>query len=470
MKSYLLPCLVLGCVVSVAACEQHADSPQPTDQTQEIRELRLELQRISARLAVLEAAHTPRALAPGASSVSPATAPSAVTAAPPTPVPSPLTEADRHSLDFLNRTTIDVGVDGYYAQNFNHPIGRVNLLRAYDVSSNSFSINQASLIVEHLPRSEAGQRFGGRVDLQFGQATETVQGSAANELRPQVWRNLFQAYGSYLAPVGHGLRIDFGKWASSLGVEGNYTKDQMNYSRSFLFTYLPYYHMGLRANYDVTPRINVGYWLVNGAAQTEDFNSFKSQAFVGTFKPATTVAWTVNYYFGQEQRDVLAAATAGVPPVAPQPGLPISSISPVPSGREHIFDTYATWQATPRLTFVGEADYVINREQPHSAPAHISGGAAYARYTLPRRWAGAARAEYLSDRGGLFSGSTQALKEGTLTLEHQLEPGFVARFEYRRDLSNQRFFLTDREGLRSTAQSTATIGLIYCWGQRQGSW
>ena len=93
-----------------------------------------------------------------------------------------------------------------------------------------------------------------------------------NEQRPQVWRNLFQAYGSYLAPVGSGLRIDFGKFASSLGNEGNYTKDQIAYSRAYSFSFLPFYHMGFRTNYNVTPKLNVGYELVNGSNQTEDFN------------------------------------------------------------------------------------------------------------------------------------------------------------------------------------------------------
>ena len=130
-------------------------------------------------------------------------------------------------LSFFRGTTLNFGIDGYYGYNFNQPVGRVNLLRAYDVSSNSFSLNQASVVVEHLPT--AAERFGGRVDLQFGQATDTLQGSPANEQRPQVYRNLFQAYGSYLAPVGSGLQIDFGKFASSLGNEGNYTKDQITY-------------------------------------------------------------------------------------------------------------------------------------------------------------------------------------------------------------------------------------------------
>jgi hypothetical protein len=62
-----------------------------------------------------------------------------------------------------------------------------------------------------------------------------LQGGAQNEPRPQVYRNVFQAYGTYVAPLGKGLTIDFGKWASALGPESNYTKDQINYSRSYFF-------------------------------------------------------------------------------------------------------------------------------------------------------------------------------------------------------------------------------------------
>lgn len=384
--------------------------------------------------------------------------------------PSAVTPEDRKTLDFFGGTTLNFGVDGYYAYNFDHPIGRVNLLRAYDVSSNSFSINQASLVIEHLPQSQPGKRFGGRIDLQFGQATETLQGSSANEQRPQVWRNLFQAYGSYLAPIGTGVQVDFGKWASSLGVEGNYTKDQINYSRAYLFNYLPFYHMGFRANYNLTSKVNVAYWLVNGAQQTEDSNGFKSQAFIATLKPAKSLTWNVNYYFGQEQRNVQPTINPGIPTSPTQPGLPLQNISPSPDGREHIFDTYATWTVNPKLTVVGEGDYVISRTFQQSAPAHVSAAAAYVRYALPRSSAVAARTEYLSDRGGLFSGTTQALKEATFTFEHQFEPGLISRLEYRRDFSNQRFFLTDRTGLLSPSQTTATLGLVYWWGQKQGSW
>ena len=132
-----------------------------------------------------------------------------------------VTAEDRSTLDFLRDTTLNVTVDGYYEYNFNQPIGRVNLLRAYDVSSNSFSLNQAGIVIENAAVPSAGKRFGARVDLQYGQATETVQGGTQNELRPQVYRNLWQAYGTYVAPFGSGLPVDFGKWAGALGVEGN---------------------------------------------------------------------------------------------------------------------------------------------------------------------------------------------------------------------------------------------------------
>src|SRR6202007_2578822 len=48
-------------------------------------------------------------------------------------VPSSLSPDDRKTFDFLHDSTINVGLDAYYMYNFNHPVGRVNLLRAYDV-------------------------------------------------------------------------------------------------------------------------------------------------------------------------------------------------------------------------------------------------------------------------------------------------------------------------------------------------
>ena len=387
---------------------------------------------------------------------------------------STLTPRDRASLDFLRDTTIDLGLDTYYAYNFNYPVGRVNLLRAYDVLSNEFSLNQASVVFDHPPDAGAGRRWGGRLDLQFGQATDTLQGNPANEPRPEIYRNIFQAYGTYVIPLGKGVNVDFGKWSSSLGIEGNYTKDQMNYSRSFWFDFLPFYHMGLRTSIPLNDRFAVNYWIVNGTNQVEATNGFKDELFGFTAKPGKTVSWTLNYYLGQDHPDRIV-----VPPTSPipvQPGLSFEPIIPAPDGRTHIFDSYATWQATPKLTLAVEGDYFIQRLWQNAAPGHsaaplhVDGGAAYVQYQLTPKFALATRAEYMSDRGGLFSGLTQALKENTVTFDYKLFEGFLMRYEWRRDFSNQPSFLSDVQGVLSKQQNTATVGLIWWWGRKEGAW
>jgi hypothetical protein len=391
-----------------------------------------------------------------------------------TPNSSPLAAADRKVLDFFRDTTVNLGLDGYYAYNFNAPVGRVNLLRAYDVLSNNFNLNQASVIFDHEPDVSAGRRFGARVDLQYGQATDTLQGNPANEPRPQIYQNIFQAYGTYVVPLGSGLTVDFGKWSSSLGIEGNYTKDQMNYSRSFYYDFLPFYHMGVRVNYPVNDRFTLTYWIVNGTNQVEATNGFKDELFGFTAEPTKTLTWVVNYYLGQEHPDRVVVEPTS--PIPVQPGLSFEAIRPAPDGRLHIFDSYVSWQTTPKLTLALEGDYVIQRLWRNqgigesAAPSHVDGGAGYVRYAFTPRIAVAARGEYLSDRGGLFSGLNQALKETTATFDYKLSEGFLMRYEWRRDFSNQPSFLTSTQNILSKEQSTATLGLIWWWGGKEGAW
>jgi hypothetical protein len=209
-------------LVLLTALYLPARAQSPPDLNEEVAELRALVIRLQARVAELET--RVNASATAGNPDLPASVQASSPAPPPPPAPEPTS---------LAGTTINFLIDGYYSYNFNAPIGRVNRLRAYDVSSNSFSINQAALVLENAPDPENGKRWGARLDLQWGQATQTLQGNTANESRPEIYRSLFQAYGTFIVPLGNGLKVDFGKWASSLGIESNYTQDQMNYSRSY---------------------------------------------------------------------------------------------------------------------------------------------------------------------------------------------------------------------------------------------
>jgi hypothetical protein len=450
-------------------CSPGSASDRDTEIIQELETMRQRIQQLEFELKQRNtAAPEPVEGSDSAKREHPGTEPSSQTAV------NVLRPEDRNTLASLRNTTINLGLDTYYGYNFNHPVGRVNLLRAYDVFSNEFSLNQASVILEHAPDPKVGRRWGARLDLQFGQATETVQGNASNEPRPEVYRNIFQAYGTYILPLGKGITLDFGKWASALGIEGNYTKDQINYSRAFWFDFLPFYHMGLRASIPLNEKFAVNYWVVNGANQVEALNGFKDQLFGFTVKPTTRISWTLNYYLGQEHPDRAPSPNCG--PIPVQAGLCFIAIRPAPTGRTHIFDSYVSWKATPKLTFALEGDYFIQRLWRNSAPgrssapSHTDGGAAYIQYQVTPKIAFGTRAEYMSDRGALFSAISQALKENTVTVDYKLSDGLLMRYEWRRDFSNQPSFLSDVQGLLSKDQNTATLGLVWWWGRKEGSW
>jgi hypothetical protein len=344
-----------------------------------------------------------------------------------------------------------VSLEGYFQYDWNKPPDRVIPLRAYDTRANVFGIQQLAVVVEVPPAVADGRRYGVRADLQFGQATETVQGNSANEPRPEVYRNLWQAYGTYVLPVGaRGLEADFGKFASMLGYESNYAKDNQAFSRSFLFDFLPFYHSGLRLTFPASDKVSLLYMLTNGVQQTEDFNNYKSNHFAAILKPISSVTWTVNYYFGQEQRD------------GGHPG--------GPNGFFRVFDTYATFAPTSGVTLGFDGNHTTNEVGRARDTLALDGLAAYGRYQLTRTTSTGLRYERLDD-DGLFGGIRQLLHEVTLTTEFKLADGFLLRPEFRRDWSSRPYF-AGPNGIADLRNHQNTLLLAGVWtvGNKQGAW
>ncbi len=369
-------------------------------------------------------------------------APAAAQEPPPTPAPAQESSPFEH-------VVFGVGLEGFYQYNWNTPYDRVNLLRAYDTRANVFGIQQANVIVESVAAVDKGRRFGVRLDLQFGMATETVQGSAANEPRPDTYRHIWQAYGTYVFPIGKGLQADFGKFASNLGYETNYAKDNNQFSRAYLFNFLPFYHSGLRVSLPMNDKVTVMYMLTNGIQQTEDFNNFKSNHFTAIVKPTGSASWTTSYYFGQEQSD------SGAPDG--------------PDGYFKVIDSYVAYTATPKLSFGLDVNYVTNQVQKADPETALQGTAIYARFQASAPTALSLRYERLDDEG-LFGGIEQVLQEVTVTLEHKFADGFLLRGEFRRDWSNERFFTSAQSDDLRTHQNTALVGLVWWFGNKSGAW
>src|SRR5207244_956039 len=96
-------------------------------------------------------------------------------------------------------------------------------------------------------------------------APDIVAGASGQFAAESPYKNIEEAYGSYMAPVGEGLQFDVGKFVTNAGAEVIEAKDDWNYTRSLLFQLaIPFYHTGVRmtfapnstislmANYDYT--------------------------------------------------------------------------------------------------------------------------------------------------------------------------------------------------------------------------
>ncbi len=350
----------------------------------------------------------------------------------------------------FDQVKLGVTLEGFYQYNWNRPYDRINLLRAYDTRSNVFGIQQTAIVIESAPAvdARAALRRPRRPAVRPGDRDGAGQ-CAANEPRPDVYRHVWQAYGTYVFPVGRGLQMDFGKFASSLGYETNYAKDNSHFSRAYLFNFLPFYHSGLRATLPVSDEVTVVYMLTNGIQQTEDFNDFKSNHVAAIVKPTSSVTWTVNYYAGQEQPD--GGAPEG------------------PDGYFKVFDTYVAWTVTPALSVGLDLNHVINEVTKDDASLALQGTGVYARYQVSSPAAVSVRYERLDDEG-LFGGIEQVLHEVTATAEYKLADGFLVRGEFRRDWSNQRFFTGPQPDDRRDHQNTALVGLVWWFGNKQGAW
>jgi hypothetical protein len=62
------------------------------------------------------------------------------------------------------------------------------------------------------------------------------------------------------------------------------------------------------------------------------------------------------------------------------------------------------------------------------------------------------------------------LKETTATFDYKFAEGFLMRYEWRRDSSNQPSFFTASDGVLSKEQQTAIVGVIWWVGRKEGIW
>lgn len=192
-----------------------------------------------------------------------------------------------------------------YTQNFNNPYTNNNQLRIFDTAANSFQANLVQIMFERPANADGtgAERVGFRARLNFGldarfsrARTNFQPGNDNTELDMQ------EMYGEYIAPIGNGLKIQFGKINTLIGYEVINAWENPNFSRTMMFGLSQAFtETGIRFNYTFSKMVAASVGLVNGWDNVEDNNRGKTVTWLLAVTPHDRFG--VNFFgsYGAEQ-------------------------------------------------------------------------------------------------------------------------------------------------------------------------
>jgi hypothetical protein len=277
--------------------------------------------------------------------------------------------------------------------------------------------------------------LGFKLKLSAGETAKYIHSLGLASSNADFPFDLTEAYISYVAPLGRGVRADFGKMATFIGAEVIEARDNVNYSRSFLFNYAePLTHTGLKIGYSFTDALNAALFAVNGWDNSSDNNKGKSFGVSIGFAPVEQFSGSVNAITGPEQANNN-------------------------SNYRSLVDVVATIKPVKPLSVILNYDYGYEKGVAGIGGSHWDGISVITKFDITDAHSIALRGEYFNDTQGARTGTAQEMKELTLTWETKLFGNLILRPEYRHDWSNRNSF----DGNTKKQQDTLALGVMYTW-------
>jgi hypothetical protein len=199
--------------------------------------------------------------------------------------------------DIKNLLGMGIYLQGGYTFNFQTPDSMTNEQRLFDSKANTFLVDLAQL---QFVKDPAVGGLGYKLKLSYGETAKFIHSAGLGN--PNDEFDLTEAYVNYVAPLGSGLKLQFGKFVTYHSAEVIEARDNFNYSRSFLFNFaIPFTHTGFMAGYKFSDALTVNLYLVNGWDVTDDNNNAKTLGASFIVTPIEPLQLTFNFMYGPEQ-------------------------------------------------------------------------------------------------------------------------------------------------------------------------
>jgi hypothetical protein len=373
---------------------------------------------------------------------------------------------------FLETVEIDGSIAGSYFWNFNKPdrsyqndpqtVAGVGGNRGFNGSfypftpdHNSFQVDQAWFGLAKTATEESRAGFG--FDLLFGQRASSMSGFRNANFGRTTGDStsdyyVHQAYVEYLAPIGDGMNIKAGKFATLVGAEVLDTTGNFNITNGIVYTFFqPIDHVGLLATQSFG-NMEVSLGVTNSGLQVSNSSPDWNKAKAGIL----SVAMTQDNLSG---RATIVYSADGFNDNSSKTGL---------------FDVVATFDPSDTLSLWFNGDYLWNQGSGRSG----WGLAVAGRQALGDKTGVSLRAEYANEQGknesqfGLGdadscspAGTNSCLSEVwglTGTVDHELVENLVLRGEIRYDQVSSRSvrdeFITEDSATGDSSRNQVTIG------------
>jgi hypothetical protein len=331
---------------------------------------------------------------------------------------------------------LSIYLQGGYTFNFRNPDSGTNEQRIFDQKANSFLLDLAQI---QFARDAPVGGVGYKLKVSFGETAKYIHSAGLGNPGDVV--DLTEAYVNYVAPLGSGLKVQFGKFATYHGAEVIEARDDFNYSRSFLFNYaIPFTHTGFIAGYTFSKALTANLYVVNGWDVFNDNNKGKTFGTSFVVTPIEPFSMNFNFMYGPEQ-------------------------SNNSTNYRFLSDWVGTFKAAKNLTFVVNVDYANEEKDPLNGGRNSRwyGIAGYAKYEFTDWVSLSIRGEYFSDKNGVRTGIAQYLKGITITPEIRVIKNLLLRPEYRHDWSNKDGFDSHHNTFVKKSQDTIALGIMYTW-------
>jgi hypothetical protein len=286
--------------------------------------------------------------------------------------------------------------------------------RVFDGQNGSFTLAYTELNL-----SMAAAPVGFRIDLGFGPVADIVEATSAGG---GTFRNIQQAYVSFLVPGVDKLVVDFGRFVTTAGAEVIEAKDNWLYSRSVMFGFaIPFSHVGVRATYPVTTELTLQASIVNGWDVVVDNNTAKTFGVSMTYAKGDTTG-LLTWYGGKEVDDF-----------------------------RNLIDLVVTQKIDPALTLNLNADIGFEGD------AKWYGVAAMGRFEVSKSLRLALRAEYFDDPDGVRTGTMGGINVTEITANAGFPMGdhVELKLEGRIDIASEDVFGVPPKSTQPTLQLAA---------------